>query len=96
MVRQGTNCWDGNVCINFATEFLGWLKGVVVGEGVWSIVLRKKSGVVEVRRVGDGTGDIVSKEFKVFKSKGSEVGQDGGEEGEAQKDGDSAEHVVTS
>jgi len=96
MVRQGTNCWDGNVCINFATEFLGWLKGVVVGEGVWSIVLRKKSGVVEVRRVGDGTGGIVSKEFKVFKSKGSEVGQGGGEEGEAQKDGDAAERVATS
>ncbi|KAI4941418.1 hypothetical protein J4E86_010450 [Alternaria arbusti] len=96
MVRQGTNCWDGNVCINFATEFLGWLKGVVVGEGVWSIVLRKKSGVVEVRRVGDGTGDIVSKEFKVFKSKGSEVGQDGEEESEAQKDGDAAERVATS
>jgi len=96
MVRQGTNCWDGNVCINFATEFLGWLKGVVVGEGVWSVLLRKKSGVVEVRRVGDGTGDIVSKEFKVFKSKGSEVGLDGGEEGEAKKDGDAAEHVVTS
>ncbi|KAJ4367008.1 decapping endonuclease targeting mRNA [Neocucurbitaria cava] len=56
MVRRGTGVWDGNVCINFATEFLGWLKDVVQGEGVWSIRLRKKSGVVEVRRVGEGTG----------------------------------------
>jgi RAT1-interacting protein len=69
MVRRGTNCWDGNVCINFATAFLEWLKGVVVGGGVYSIVLRKKSGVVEVRRVKDGTGGIVSEEFKRHKDK---------------------------
>jgi RAT1-interacting protein len=68
MVRRGTNCWDGNVCINFATAFLEWLKTVVVDEGVYSIVLRKKSGVVEVRRVRDGTGGIVSEEFKRHKS----------------------------
>ena len=72
MVRRGTNCWDGNICINFAAAFLEWLKGVVVDEGVWSVVLRKKSGVVEVRRVGDGTGGIVSEEFKVWKARGGE------------------------
>ena len=33
MVRRGTGCWDGNVCINFATQFLGWLKDVVRDEG---------------------------------------------------------------
>jgi len=70
MVRRGTNCWDGNICINFAAAFLEWLKGVVVDEGVWSVVLRKKSGVVEVRRVGDGTGGIVSEEFKMWKARG--------------------------
>jgi RAT1-interacting protein len=68
MVRRGTNCWDGNVCINFAAAFLEWLKEVVTDEGVYSIVLRKKSGIVEVKRVGDGTGKIVSEEFKRFKS----------------------------
>ena len=84
MVRRGTNCWDGNVCINFATEFLGWLKGVVVDEGVYSVVLRKKSGVVEVRRLRDGTGDIVSTAFKAYKSKGGGAGHDDGEaEGDA-------------
>ncbi|KAH6843635.1 RAI1 like PD-XK nuclease-domain-containing protein [Alternaria alternata] len=83
MVRRGTNCWDGNVCINFATEFLGWLKGVVVDEGVYSVVLRKKSGVVEVRRLRDGTGDIVSTAFKAYKSKGGGAGHD---DGEAERD----------
>ena len=72
MVRRGTNCWDGNICINFAAAFLEWLKGVVVDEGVWSVVLRKKSGVVEVRRVVDGTGGIVSEEFKVWTARGGE------------------------
>lgn len=67
MVRRGTACWDGNVCINFATEFLGWLKETVREEGVYNIVLRKKSGVVEVRKVGEGTGSIVSEEFLVLR-----------------------------
>jgi len=69
MVRRGTNCWDGNVCINFATEFLGWLKETVTEEGVYSIVLRKKSGVVEVKKVGEGTGGIVSEEFLTWRQR---------------------------
>jgi RAT1-interacting protein len=79
MVRRGTGCWDGNVCINFATGFLGWLKEVVTGEGVYSIVMRKKSGVVEVRRVGEGVGEIVSEEF--LKWRGGGEGKGRGEEG---------------
>ncbi|KAF2128378.1 RAI1-domain-containing protein [Dothidotthia symphoricarpi CBS 119687] len=80
MVRRGTGCWDGNVCINFAAGFLGWLKEVVQGEGVYSVVLRRKSGVVEVTRVGDGTGNIVSEEFLAWRRAGDEgdEGEDGG------------------
>ncbi|KAF2750450.1 RAI1-domain-containing protein [Sporormia fimetaria CBS 119925] len=64
MVRRGTACWDGNVCINFTATFLGWLRGVVgEGEGVWNLELRKRGGVVEVRKVGEGTGGIVSQEW---------------------------------
>jgi RAT1-interacting protein len=90
MVRRGTHCWDGNVCINFATAFLAWLKEVVKEGGVWSVLLRKKSGVVEVRRVGEGVGGIVSEEFLRWrgrKEKGNEQeegnpgGLDGGKEG---------------
>jgi RAT1-interacting protein len=67
MVRRGTDCWNGNVCINFATEFLAWLKQIVTEEGVYSIVLRKKSGVVEVKKVKEGTGGIVSEEFLAWR-----------------------------
>jgi RAT1-interacting protein len=67
MVRRGTACWDGNVCINFAAEFLAWLKETMTEEGVYSIVLRKKSGVVEVKRVREGTGGIVSEEFLAWR-----------------------------
>ncbi|KAL6704568.1 decapping endonuclease targeting mRNA [Coniothyrium glycines] len=71
MVRRGTNCWDGNVCINFATTFLGWLKDTITQDGVYSIVLRKKSGVVEVQRIKDGTGGIVSEEYLAWEKDAS-------------------------
>ncbi|USP75760.1 Decapping nuclease rai1 [Curvularia clavata] len=87
MVRRGTGCWDGNVCINFATQFLGWLKDVVRDEGVYSIRLRKNSGVVEVRRVGDGTGKIVSEEYKRWKKE--QEGAGSGDAGKAEVDGES-------
>lgn len=80
MVRRGTNCWDGNVCINFATEFLGWLKEAVTEEGVYSIVLRKKSGVVEVKKIKEGMGGIVSEEFLAWRQRKEE-----GEKEETQK-----------
>jgi RAT1-interacting protein len=90
MVRRGTHCWDGNVCINFATAFLAWLKEVMKEEGVWSVWLRKKSGVVEVRRVGDGVGGIVSEEF--LRWRGRENG-DGEEEGKAGDEHDGKDGV---
>jgi RAT1-interacting protein len=68
MVRRGTNCWDGNVCINFAAAFLGWLKETIIEkEYVYSIVLKKKSGVVEVKKIKEGTGGIVSEAFLVHR-----------------------------
>lgn len=72
MVRRGTNCWDGNVCINFATEFLGWLKETVTEEGVYNLLLRKKSGVVEVKKIKEGLGGIVSEEFLAWRQRTDE------------------------
>jgi RAT1-interacting protein len=83
MVRRGTGCWDGNVCINFAAAFLAWLKETITEEAVYSIVLKKKSGVVQVTKVKEGTGGIVSKEFLEWskkKASDSTVEADGREE----------------
>jgi RAT1-interacting protein len=80
MVRRGTGCWDGNTCINFAAAFLAWLKETVTEEAVYSIVLKKKTGVVRVTKVKEGTGGIVSEEFLVWsKSKTSDSKPDANE-----------------
>lgn len=57
---------------------MGWLKEVITGEGKWSVVLRKKSGVVEVRKVGEGRGGVVSEEFARWREgrRGNETGEE--------------------
>jgi RAT1-interacting protein len=87
MVRRGTDCWNGNVCINFATEFLAWLKKTVMEEGVYSIVLRKKSGVVEVKKVKEGTGGIVSEEFLAWRARNGKGKGEGDGEKEEEEEG---------
>lgn len=90
MVRRGTGCWDGNVCINFAAGMLGWLKEVVREEGyVYSVLLRKKSGVVEVRREKEGNGGIVSEEFLRWRTSKERVGKS-----EEQQEGKEKEDVA--
>ncbi|KAF2261143.1 rai1 protein [Lojkania enalia] len=70
MVRRGTRCWDGNTCINFTTAFLDHLKRTITEEGVYKILLRKKSGVIEVIKIkDDSTGRILSKEFLEWREK---------------------------
>jgi RAT1-interacting protein len=81
MVRRGTGCWDGNVCINFAAAFLAWLKETITEEAVYSVVLKKKSGVVQVTKVKEGTGGVVSEEFLMWnRTKASDSKSDGSEE----------------
>lgn len=79
MVRRGTGCWDGNICINFATAVLGWLKDTIRGEGVWRVVLRKKSGTVEVMKVMEGTGGVVSEEFLEWRRRSKDGVEDDGD-----------------
>ncbi|KAF2680246.1 RAI1-domain-containing protein [Lentithecium fluviatile CBS 122367] len=76
MVRRGTGCWDGNVCINFAAAFLGYLRDTVKGGGLYRVTLRKKSGAVEVQRVGEGTGDIVSRDFLSWREEAQKKASD--------------------
>ncbi|KIV91531.1 hypothetical protein, variant 2 [Exophiala mesophila] len=68
---QGRGLWDGQACINFASSFLEWLKGVVVEEGVWKIRKREKSSVIEVyKAVETGHGDILSAKFVKWRLQG--------------------------
>jgi len=62
--RRGKGTWDGNMCINFTSTFLEFLKATVTGDGVWRIRRQERSSVIEVFRIEDaGHGDILSDEF---------------------------------
>ena len=69
--NQGHNLWDGNICINFASEFLGWLKTIIKGEGVWRIRKQEKLSSIEVYRIEEaGHGEILSQSFVQWRSHG--------------------------
>lgn len=73
MVRRGTKCWDGNVCLKWVEGLLGWLREVVKEEGaVWRVRLGKGRGVVECERVRGGDREhsgIVSREFTEWRAR---------------------------
>ena len=61
---SGRKLWDGNACINFAATFLGWLKTVIAGDGVWRIRKQAQVPKLEVHKLEEtGHGDILSNEF---------------------------------
>jgi len=62
--RMGLFKWDGNLCINFTSAFLAFLKETIVGEGVWRIRRTAKDGAIEVFKVEEtGTGSILKQSF---------------------------------
>ena len=68
---SGRQLWDGNICINFAASFLGWLKSIIIGDGVWRI--RKKQNVpkLEVFCLEEsGYGDILTDTFVRWRAEG--------------------------
>ncbi|KAL9108952.1 MAG: hypothetical protein Q9227_006348 [Pyrenula ochraceoflavens] len=66
---QGKRSWDGNTCINFAANFLEWLKSVITGDGVWRIRKRERTPKIEVFKLEDtGYGDILSDDFIKWRS----------------------------
>ncbi|KIX09102.1 uncharacterized protein Z518_00180 [Rhinocladiella mackenziei CBS 650.93] len=68
---HGKGLWDGQICINFASSFLEWLKGVITDDGVWRI--RKREGLpgIEVFKVEEtGHGDILSPAFLEWRISG--------------------------
>ncbi|KAI1498534.1 RAI1-domain-containing protein [Biscogniauxia marginata] len=62
--KRGVRSWNANMCINFASAFLEWLKKTINDEGVWRIRRRPRSQVIEVFKVEEvGHGSILTDEF---------------------------------
>ncbi|KAI1139011.1 RAI1-domain-containing protein [Hypoxylon sp. FL0543] len=62
--KRGVRSWDANMCINFASAFLEWLRNTINDEGVWRIRRRPGSGTIEVFKVEEvGHGSILTDEF---------------------------------
>ncbi|KAF7591975.1 decapping endonuclease targeting mRNA [Aspergillus hancockii] len=67
--KNGGGTWDGNICINFTSAFLDWLKSTINEEGTWRIRKLEKSSIIEVFKIEErGTGDIISSSFSVWRS----------------------------
>ncbi|TQS32562.1 hypothetical protein Golomagni_07122, partial [Golovinomyces magnicellulatus] len=62
--------WNADMCVNFAAEFLDWLRQTVTDEGVWRIQRRPQSPIIEIYQVEEtGHGDILLDEFKNWRIK---------------------------
>ncbi|KAI2623332.1 RAI1-domain-containing protein [Hypoxylon sp. NC1633] len=62
--KRGVRSWNANMCINFASGFLDWLRNTIDDEGVWRIRRLPRSGSIEVFKVEEvGHGSILTDEF---------------------------------
>ncbi|KAF2841438.1 RAI1-domain-containing protein [Patellaria atrata CBS 101060] len=61
--REGQYSWDGNVCINFASAFLEFLKATITGDGVWRIHCERGHPITVYKISEAGHGSILSEEF---------------------------------
>ncbi|KAK0636239.1 RAI1 like PD-XK nuclease-domain-containing protein [Bombardia bombarda] len=68
--RRGRVRWDGNTCINFASDFLEWLRQTITDEGVWRIRRKPNSPHIEVFQVEEvGHGSILTEDFMNWRIK---------------------------
>ncbi|EPQ61588.1 Bgt-2642-3 [Blumeria graminis f. sp. tritici] len=66
---RGHNTWDGNVCLNFAAEFLRFLRTTITEKGVWRIRRQAFRHEIEVFQVSEtGFDGILSDEFITWRS----------------------------
>ncbi|KAI1391210.1 RAI1-domain-containing protein [Hypoxylon trugodes] len=62
--KRGVRSWNADMCINFASAFLEWLRNNISDEGVWRIRRRPNSQTIEVFQVEEaGHGMILTDEF---------------------------------
>ncbi|KAI1310036.1 RAI1 like PD-XK nuclease-domain-containing protein [Xylaria venustula] len=75
--KRGVRSWDANMCINFASAFLDWLRNTINDEGVWKIRRRAGSSTIEVFRVEEaGHGNVLTDNFINWRIKLSLSGND--------------------
>ncbi|KAL2760803.1 hypothetical protein ACRALDRAFT_2095428 [Sodiomyces alcalophilus JCM 7366] len=64
VARSPKPAWNGDMCVNFAAEFLTWLRQTINDDGVWRIRRRPGSPTIEVFRIEEaGHGDVLTDEF---------------------------------
>ncbi|KAI0157808.1 RAI1 like PD-XK nuclease-domain-containing protein [Xylariaceae sp. FL1272] len=62
--KRGVKSWDANMCINFASSFLSWLRETINDEGVWRIRRKAGSSMIEVFQVEEvGHGNVLTEDF---------------------------------
>ncbi|KAK8030805.1 protein RAI1 [Apiospora arundinis] len=63
-MQRNVKSWNADMCINFATGFLDWLRQVINDDGVWRIRRAPGSQQIEVTRVEEaGHGKILTDDF---------------------------------
>ncbi|KAL2109200.1 hypothetical protein VUR80DRAFT_2819 [Thermomyces stellatus] len=68
--------WDADVCVDFAVDFLQFLRKTITDEGVWRIRRQAGRPFIEVFRVtGKGHGDILTEEFVAWRTSGIKGGE---------------------
>ncbi|KAF7845999.1 hypothetical protein BT93_L5649 [Corymbia citriodora subsp. variegata] len=71
MVASRRGLWNGQTCIDFTAGVLDWITDIVVGDGVWRLRKAEKSDALELQQLVDnGTGDILTEEFKHWRGVG--------------------------
>ncbi|EEY14040.1 RAI1 [Verticillium alfalfae VaMs.102] len=64
IARRPNPPWNGDMCVNFAGEFLDWLRQTINDDGVWRIRRKPGSPTIEVFRIEEaGHGEILTDEF---------------------------------
>ncbi|KAK8100918.1 dhp1-interacting protein [Apiospora kogelbergensis] len=62
--QRNVQSWNADMCINFASGFLDWLRQVINDDGVWRIRRAPGSKQIEVTRVEEaGHGKILTDDF---------------------------------
>ncbi|KXH43367.1 hypothetical protein CNYM01_03096 [Colletotrichum nymphaeae SA-01] len=62
--RRGKATWNGDMCVNFAAEFLVWLRQTINDDGVWRIRRRAGEPTIEVFKVDEaGHGELLTDDF---------------------------------